>query len=189
MTPAFPCARCGRPLARRPRRIGGSTLNTIHCPRCRYMMYDYPRPAAGLLVIRGDEVLMLRRGHAPRRGMLDVPGGFIDAGENIERAARRELFEETGLRVRNARWFGFYWDRYYLRGFGYFPTMNFYYIADWHRGTPKAGDDAAACEWVSIARLGGRQHRFAWAHMQPLVRDLRRLRRGTPRRPGRERVS
>lgn len=184
MTARFPCARCGRPLRRRVRTIGGRALNTIHCPRCRYMMYDYPRPAAGFVVTRGDEVLMLRRGHAPRRGMLDVPGGFIDAGEDIEHAARRELHEETGLKVRNARWFGFYWDRYYLRGFGYFPTMNFYYAAEWHRGTPRAGDDAASCEWVPIAKLGRRGHQFAWAHMHELVRDLRRAHRRQDRERG-----
>jgi 8-oxo-dGTP diphosphatase len=162
------------PLQRKARRIGGRDLNTIHCPRCRYMMYDYPRPCAGFLVTRGDDVLVLRRGHAPRKGMLDVPGGFIDAGEDIEAAARRELFEETGLRVRAARSFGVYQDRYYLRGFGWFPTMSFYYIAEWHRGTPVAGDDAAACEWIPIARLGGQKNRFAWTHMHALVRDLKR---------------
>jgi len=142
------------------------------------MMYDYPRPCAGTLVVRDGAVLVLRRGHAPRRGMLDVPGGFIEAGEDIESAARRELFEETGLRAGKTRWFGFFWDRYYLRGFGYFPTMNFYFITRSARGTPVAGDDAAACEWVEVAQLGRRGHRFAWNHMHDVVRQLRREMRG-----------
>src|SRR5260370_1172402 len=71
----------------------------IACPRCRYLIYDYPRPAAGMLVLKGDAVLVLRRGAAPKRGFLDIPGGFVDANEDLEAAARRELREETGLAV------------------------------------------------------------------------------------------
>jgi ADP-ribose pyrophosphatase YjhB (NUDIX family) len=170
----IPCVRCGTPIRRRKRRIGGSDLPTLSCPRCRYLIYDYPRPCAGMLVLRGDDVLVVRRGHAPKRGMLDIPGGFMDAGEEIEAAARRELREETGLSVRTARWFGFWWDRYYLRGFGYIPTMNFYFIARSPTGTPIAGDDAAACEWAPVARLGRKGHRFAWAHMHEVLRQLKR---------------
>jgi ADP-ribose pyrophosphatase YjhB (NUDIX family) len=162
------------PTRRLPRVIGGHPLRVLSCPKCRYMMYDYPRACAGMLVLRGDAVLVLRRGHAPRRGMLDVPGGFIEAGEDLETAARRELLEETGLRVKTARWFGFFWDRYYLHGFGFFPTMNFYFIARSSSGTPVAGDDAAACEWVPVAKLGHRGRRFAWAHMHEVARRLKR---------------
>ena len=115
----FPCARCGRPLTRtareKPRKIG--------CPRCGYLIYDYPRACSGFVVTRGRDVLMLRRAHPPKIGFLDIPGGFIEAGESLEGAARRELREETGLRVGPAESLGFYWDRYYLKGFGWFPTM------------------------------------------------------------------
>ncbi|HEV8149646.1 MAG TPA: NUDIX domain-containing protein [Gemmatimonadales bacterium] len=173
----FPCARCGAPLRHvrplRGPRHGGPL--EIRCPRCRFLMFDYPRPCAGMLVLKGRSLLVLRRGHHPRRGYLDTPGGFIDAGEDIEEAARRELLEETGLSVGRLRWFGFYWDRYFLRGFGYFPTMNFYYLARWRSGEPKAADDAASVEWMPIERIGRARARFAWRHMHAVVRDLRRL--------------
>lgn len=154
----------------RPRRI--------RCPRCRYLIFDYPRPCAGTVVLKGDRVLMLRRGDPPRKGCLDTPGGFIDAGEGIEAAARRELREETGLRVGRMRFLGFYWDRYYLRGFGYIPTMNFYYIARWVRGEPRAADDAASAEWVPVSQLGRGRGVPAWKHMSLLYRDIRRRVRG-----------
>jgi len=131
-----------------------------------------------LIVLRGHEVLVLRRGDPPRRGYLDTPGGFVDAGESIEGAARRELFEETGLRVGAVEWLGFYWDRYYLEGFGYFPTMNFYYLAHWRGGTPRAADDAASVQWMPIARLGRRGDRLAWNHMALVIRDVKRRVRG-----------
>lgn len=169
-SPAFPCARCGRPV----RRARGRHALEIRCPRCRYLIYDYPRPCSGMIVVRDGAVLVLRRAHAPRRGCLDIPGGFMEAGEGIEQAARRELAEETGLTVGRAEPLGFYWDRYHLRGFGWFPTMNFYFIARWRRGEARAADDAASAEWVPLARLGRRDAAFAWKHMTRMFRDVRR---------------
>jgi len=156
------------------RRSTGQRPRKIRCPRCRYLIYDYPRPCAGLLVLKRGEVLLLRRAHPPRRGCLDVPGGFMDANESIEQAARRELKEETGLAVGRVQPLGFYWDRYYLRGFGYFPTMNFYFLARWRGGEPRAADDAASAEWVPLARLSGAGAHYAWKHMRALFRELRR---------------
>ena len=168
--PAFPCARCGRPL----RRTSGERPRKITCARCGFLIYDYPRSCAGLVVIKGDAVLLLRRAHLPRRGCFDVPGGFMEAGESVERAARRELEEETGLTVGRVELLGTYWDRYHLRGFGWIPTMNTYFLGRWRRGVPRAADDAAAAEWVPLARLGSREARYAWQHMTALFRDVRR---------------
>jgi len=127
-----------------------------------------------MIVVKADGVLLLRRAHAPRKGWLDVPGGFMDANESIEHAARRELKEETDLTVGRVETLGFYWDRYYLKGFGWFPTMNFYFLAHWRAGEPRAADDAASAEWVPLARLGRPDARYAWKHMRALFRDVRR---------------
>jgi 8-oxo-dGTP diphosphatase len=168
--PAFPCARCGRPI----RRVTRPTRRELACPRCRYLIYDYPRACAGVIVHRGADLLVLRRAHRPKRGWLDLPGGFVEADESLESAARRELLEETGLRVGALSWLGFYWDRYYLAGFGRFPTMNFYWLARWKSGTPRAADDAASAEWLPLATLGRPGARLAWTHMRDVLRDVRR---------------
>ena len=171
-TPTFPCVRCGRPVRRVP--ATRKRPPTIACPRCRYLLYDYPRPAAGVLVVKGDAVLLLRRAHTPRLGFLDVPGGFMDAGESIEGAARRELREETGLTVGALEPLGFWWDVYDLPGFGEFPTMNWYFVGRWRRGTPVGADDAASAEWVPIASLGRLRGHYSWAHMPKLFAALRK---------------
>jgi ADP-ribose pyrophosphatase YjhB (NUDIX family) len=171
MTPSFPCLRCGRPVTRnRPTSV---RPKHIECPRCRYVIYDYPRPAAGVLVLRDESVLLLRRAHRPRVGFLDVPGGFMEANESIEGAARRELREETGLTVGPLELLGFYWDEYSLRGFGRFPTMNWYFVGRWRRGEPVAADDAASAEWIPLAKLSSLRRTYSWKHMPTLFRDLR----------------
>jgi 8-oxo-dGTP diphosphatase len=149
----------------------------LRCARCRYLLYDYPRPACGALVLRGDAVLLLRRAAPPRVGKVDIPGGFLDAGEGLVAAARRELREETGLRVGALEFLGFYWDHYALPGFGRFPTMNFYFVGRWWRGTPVGADDAASADWVPLAELPRLRHQFAWAHMPAVFADLARWRR------------
>jgi 8-oxo-dGTP diphosphatase len=65
--------------------------------------YEYPRPAlsADVVVFAGPPgdrlVLLIRRGAEPFRDLWAIPGGFVDEGEPLEHAARRELAEETGL--------------------------------------------------------------------------------------------
>jgi ADP-ribose pyrophosphatase YjhB (NUDIX family) len=139
------------------------------------MIYDYPRACAGMVVLRGREILVLRRAHRPQRGFLDIPGGFMEAKESMEEAARRELREETGLTLGRVSALGIYWDRYFLKGFGWFPTLNFYYVGRWRSGVPRAADDAASAEWIALEKLGRPGQRMAWKHMRLVFRDVRRL--------------
>jgi 8-oxo-dGTP diphosphatase len=63
---------------------------------------EYPaRPIVGIgvCVLRPDAVLLVRRGRPPNLGAWSLPGGGQELGEPAEDAARRELFEEAGLRV------------------------------------------------------------------------------------------
>ncbi len=180
----FPCVRCGTRMRRQ--KVPGRV--ELRCPRCRYLIFDYPRPCSGVIVIRDACVLALRRAHPPRIGALDIPGGFMEAGESIVAAARRELLEETGLRVGVLAPLGLYWDRYQLEGFGRFPTMNFYYVARWRSGTPVAADDAASAEWIALDSIQRHARDFAWPHMKTVFRDAaKKLGRGAKKR-GRRKV-
>jgi 8-oxo-dGTP diphosphatase len=106
-----------------------------------------PLLAADCVVIdaRG-RVLLIRRKHPPFKGYYALPGGFVDIGETVEDACRRELAEETGLRARRLHLVGVYSDpKRDPRG----HTCSAVFLAKAARGAPKAGDDAAAVEWVA----------------------------------------
>lgn len=59
--------------------------------------------AVDAIVTDGTRVVLIRRAKDPRKGMLALPGGFLDADETPEQAALRELKEETGLTLENVR--------------------------------------------------------------------------------------
>lgn len=122
--------------------------------------YDYPRPAltADIAVFRGPsgarELLLVRRGDDPFKGMWALPGGFVDEDEPLERAARRELAEETGLEPEGGFLLvGVYGDP------GRDPrgwTVTVLYavvLAPGERESVTGGDDAADAAWHPVGSL------------------------------------
>jgi 8-oxo-dGTP diphosphatase len=91
-------------------------------------------------------VLLIRRARPPFEGRHALPGGFVDVGETVEAACRRELEEETGVKAGRLRLVGVYSDpRRDPRG----HTCSVVFLARVARAAARAGDDAAAVEWVA----------------------------------------
>jgi 8-oxo-dGTP diphosphatase len=106
-----------------------------------------PSLAVDCVVFDGDgRLLLVRRKNPPFRGHYALPGGYVDYGESTERAAARELAEETGLRVTSVSLVGVYSDpQRDPRG----HVVSIAYRIDTADHDPNAGDDAASAEFVA----------------------------------------
>lgn len=83
------CPRCGS------REIEVRFPRMTHCRACDRYEFHNPKPvAAAIPLTDGGDVVLLRRGFAPGQGLWTFPGGFVDLGESVEDAARREGREE-----------------------------------------------------------------------------------------------
>jgi mutator protein MutT len=60
---------------------------------------ERPIVAVGAVILDGDRVLLVKRGHEPRKGEWSLPGGAVEVGETLETALVREVREETCLDV------------------------------------------------------------------------------------------
>ncbi len=87
------CPRCGAPA-------NVDYPRSIACPGCGYQAYFNPKPVASAIPHDTEgRVILLRRAFEPGAGLWTFPGGFVDLGESVEDAARREAREELELDV------------------------------------------------------------------------------------------
>jgi len=101
--------------------------------------------AAGAVVWRGDDVLLIRRGKEPRKGEWSIPGGRLERGETLKQAAAREVLEETACRVEVLELCDVV---ELLEGERHLVLVDF--TARWLAGEPVAGDDALEARFVPV---------------------------------------
>jgi 8-oxo-dGTP diphosphatase len=116
-----------------------------------------PVAAAGVVCLRDDEVLLIRRGKPPRLGEWSLPGGRIEWGETVAAAALRELREETGVEATMLGLVdvvdGLFATRSGGETWGHYVLVD--YAARWRSGAPRAGDDAADARFFPLAEIAG----------------------------------
>ena len=115
--------------------------------------YDWPRPAVttDIVVLRGEEILLIRRAHAPFEGSWALPGGFLDEGETLEACAARELMEETGVTAGLLRLTGT-WSDPARDPRGRTVSISFLTRVDKHVAA-QAGDEAGEVGWFPRGAL------------------------------------
>ncbi len=91
------CPMCGGPF--HARRLRPGEPDRLVCDACGFVYFIDPKVAVGTIVRWGDGVLLTRRAIDPGRGKWVFPGGYVDRGEVVEHAARREAREEVGLEL------------------------------------------------------------------------------------------
>jgi len=123
------------------------------------MERTYPKyaiTAVGAVLIRGDEILLVKRGYPPGKGKWSIPGGVVEAGESLIEAAKRELLEETGL---EAEPIGIIWvlnnivkDREGRVKYHY-VIIDVLFDSNTIKGDLKPGSDAVEASWFKIRDL------------------------------------
>lgn len=92
------CSKCGSEVVFKIPQ--GDTLPRFCCDSCGEIHYQNPRVIAGTLTVQDGNLLMCRRAIDPRAGLWTLPAGFMENGETLDQAARRETLEETQVNVR-----------------------------------------------------------------------------------------
>ncbi len=124
----------------------------ITCPHCNGIIEIYKNPLPTVDVIlynENKEVLLIKRKNPPYGWA--IPGGFVDVGETVEQAARREIEEEVGLKIYLQGIFGVYSSP--DRDPRHHTITTVFYAKLPSENPPQAGDDAAECKLFSLTKL------------------------------------
>jgi len=115
---------------------------------------QHPRVGVGAVVIRNNAVLLVRRGNPPGKDLWAIPGGHLRLGETLGGAAEREIWEETGVRIRAG---------YPIHAFDFIErdpagSIRYHYViidlqAEYISGEPCGGDDALEARWATGQEL------------------------------------
>jgi len=106
-----------------------------------------PTVATGAIVVEDGALLLVRRGHAPALGYWTVPGGRVEAGEELRAAAAREVLEETAIEVAAGAFAG--WDERFDEDH-HFVILDFFATPVRSGQEVRAGDDATDARWVPL---------------------------------------
>lgn len=139
------CNICGSKVTRK-------AANIYHCPVCNQDHYANAKPCVEIALFNHKgEVLLSERGEEPNKGKYDMPGGFVDLGENAETALLRELAEELTLQPQDLttpEFVGTYLSDY-VWGKEVYENLGLVFTARL-KGNPfiTPHDDVAGIKWV-----------------------------------------
>ncbi|HEV2107959.1 MAG TPA: NUDIX hydrolase [Thermomicrobiales bacterium] len=137
------CRECGGAMTERD--VDGRVRPV--CAGCGAVAYLDPKLAVAVVIAYGDRILLGRRGAGTRNpGCWSFPAGFVERGERVEDAARREVREETGLAACLGPLLGLWSET------GEAVVLAAY-AASRGEGTPSPGDDLEEVAWFGLDEL------------------------------------
>jgi ADP-ribose pyrophosphatase YjhB (NUDIX family) len=128
------------------------------CTTCHKLVWNNPMTAVGVVFLQGDQILAAKRGGEPSKGKYDLPGGFLDYGEDPFEAAVRELQEEAGVHISGLELIGAYTHQFRTE----LTTCDVIVWCKQWQGTFTANDDVADLVWKPIDFIDSGE--FAWPY-------------------------
>lgn len=170
------CPRCGVSA-------DGVDRNPFACQSCGFLLYFNAASAVAAFVVRDDGcVLYVRRAHDPGKGMLGLPGGFVDLNETAEEALRREVREEVGLELADGpRYLVSFPNRYDYAGVTYLTLDLFFVATATDISRLQSLDAVGATVWCDPTAVDPREIAFvSMRRALEVFRSSTRSRRGPP---------
>jgi len=116
------CPACGAP------NFKPVDFKKLECQSCHFTYYHNVAAAVALVIENQGKFLFTKRKYDPAKGMLDLPGGFIDPEESIEQGLRREIMEELHIDIGNPIYITSYPNIYMYKDVVYNTIDLFYYV-------------------------------------------------------------
>ena len=142
------CPKCGSAA------FGENNEKSKRCADCGFVYYFNASSATVALILNGQgELLVGRRAKEPKKGTLDLPGGFVDCCETGEEGVAREVLEETGLEVVDAKYLFSLPNTYLYSGFLVHTLDQFFRCRVKDDSCLGAMDDVADAFWVPLQEV------------------------------------
>ena len=136
------CPRCGE---RQMRHRGDAALE---CTACTYLYYHSSVAAVVGIIEHEDKIIITRRANDPGRGLLAIPGGFVEHGESLEQTLIREMREELNLEVTDPVYLASFASQYLFRDVHYHTAVAYFVIAGSDITNLRAADDIDHFEFI-----------------------------------------
>ena len=125
----------------------------LRCALCGLQYFHNVAAAVGVFIRHRQHVLLAVRGRKPAKGMLDLPGGFLEPGESLEQGLQREIREELGIELPRPRYLFSFANNYRYEGVLYRTVDALFEVVVEQRPRAVAADDVTALKWVRLSDI------------------------------------
>ncbi|MFQ6028741.1 MAG: NUDIX domain-containing protein [Dehalococcoidia bacterium] len=139
------CPKCGGPLESRQR----CDQERLTCAACGFVFYQNPAVGVAVIILEGHRILLGRRSRGEYQGQWCIPCGYVEWGEEVREAARREFLEETGLEVSVGPVYTVHSNFHNPQSL----TVGIWFLGAVTGGTLAAGDDLEAVQYFPLEAL------------------------------------
>ena len=141
------CPVCGAQL--KERTIKNENHKRLQCSNCGFIFYMNPIPAVAVILLKNNEILLVKRKYPPQKGDWTLPAGFMEYFESPEECAIREVKEETNLEIRIKRLYAALPGSYEMK----IQIVLIVYIGEIISGDLIPGDDAIDARFFPLDAL------------------------------------